>query len=75
LARFGYKTRRALFKNMMSCGITDAEGMITFKPMHHVKLEAWEAISADGAEKVTIPTSSSLSEIGSALRLALSRCT
>lgn len=74
MRRFSYKTRRSMFKNMRNCGIVDSKKILTFSPTRHVKLEAWESLSKDGTENVVIPTASSPSDIGAALRLALSRC-
>ncbi len=74
---YGYKTKKALFKNMMSCGIELSNGMITISPTHHEKLEGW----GDGDGRITaeddvvISEKSTPAEIGAALRLAFSRCT
>lgn len=75
MSHFGYKTKRALFKNMHSCDIERKEGSITIGPTHHEKLEAWSREKDNGIEDVVIPADSTPSEIGAALRLAFSRCT
>ena len=67
----GYKTRRALFKNMMSGDIWLHNGCLKISPSRHVKLEAWDAIVADD---VILSLDNSPEEIGAGLRLALSRC-
>ena len=67
----GYKTRRALFKNMMSVDIWLHNGCLKISPSRHVKLEAWDVIDADD---VILSLDNSPEEIGSGLRLALSRC-
>lgn len=74
MKKYGYKTKRALFKKMMSCGIERRDNMIIIRPSNHEKLEGWggEGISKD--DYVTLPTDSSPEEIGAALRLAFSRC-
>ena len=72
---YGYKTKRALLKNMHSCSITKMQDIITISPSHHEKLEAWGREKGDGIEDVIIPADSTPSEIGAALRLAFSRCT
>lgn len=66
----GYKTRRALFKNMMSGDIWLHNGCLKISPSRHVKLEAWDAIDADD---VILSLDNSPEEIGAGLRLALSR--
>ena len=67
----GYKTRRALFKNMMSVDIWLHNGCLKISPSRHVKLEAWDAIDADD---VILSLDNSPEEIGVGLRLALSCC-
>ena len=67
----GYKTRRALFKNMMSGDIWLHNGCLKISPSRHVKLEAWDAIDADD---VILSLDNSPEEIGAGLRLVLSRC-
>ena len=67
----GYKTRRALFKNMMSVDIWLHNSCLKISPSRHVKLEAWDAIDADD---VILSLDNSPEEIGTGLRLALSRC-
>lgn len=73
MERYGYKTKRALFKDMQRVSIESKNGVLTFAPSHHAKLEGWEGI--DDEAKVIIPATSTLDEMGAALRLALSRCT
>jgi len=73
--RYGYRTKRALFKNMKSCGILAEGDVIIISPSRHEKLEAWGREKGDGIEDVVIEANRSPSEIGAALRLAFSRCT
>ena len=76
MGRFGYKTKRALFKDMMSCSISQKDDVITINPSWHEKLEAWSG----GDERlkpehtVTLPADCSDEELGQGLRLAFSRC-
>ena len=67
----GYKTRRALFKNMMSVDIWLHNGCLKISPSRHVKLEAWDVIDADD---VILSLDNSPEEIGAGLKLALGRC-
>lgn len=75
MERYGYKTKRALFKDMRKCSIDMKCGVITISPSHHEKPEAWGRTKGDGIEDVVIPAESTPAEIGAALRLAFSRCT
>lgn len=73
IRRLGCRSRRALFKRMMYCSIVDSVGVLTFEPMRHVKLEAWESMR-DEVESVVIPAESDPADVASAVHLALSRC-
>jgi hypothetical protein len=75
MATYGYKTRRALFKDMKSCDIEEHGGVLTLRPTHHEKLEAWSGDSISEDCVVRVPIESAAAEVGAALRLALSRCT
>ncbi|PWK43232.1 contact-dependent growth inhibition system immunity protein [Pseudomonas sp. OV226] len=75
LERYGYKTKRALFKDMRKCSIECQSGQITIRPSHHEKLEAWSGKGITEKDYVVISSNSSPREIGAALRLAFSRCT
>jgi len=75
MERFGYKSKRALFKNMKHCNISVRDGVMTIGPTHHEKLEGWGREKDDGIEDVVISADSTPAEIGAALRLAFSRCT
>ncbi|WP_338052467.1 contact-dependent growth inhibition system immunity protein [Stutzerimonas marianensis] len=45
------------------------------RPSHHEKLEAWSGKGLSESDYVIIPSGSSPSDVGAALRLAFSRCT
>lgn len=72
--KYGYKSRRELFNNMRSCGAEEFEGLITFKPTFHDKLEGFSGDGISESEYVTIPSESSAEDVGKAVLLALSRC-
>ncbi|WP_456311304.1 contact-dependent growth inhibition system immunity protein [Serratia proteamaculans] len=74
MEKYGYKSKKALFKDMKNCGIHLVKNVITISPTRHEKLEAWGRTKGDGIEDVTLSTDSSPAEIGAGLRLALSRC-
>lgn len=74
MEKYGYKTKKALFKDMKNCGIHCVNGVITISPTRHEKLEGWGREKGDGIEDVILSADSSPSEIGAGLRLALSRC-
>ncbi|NHB61287.1 contact-dependent growth inhibition system immunity protein [Photorhabdus sp. RW14-46] len=71
---YGYRSKRRLFKKMLSCSICMLDGEITIQPSSHEKLEGWSGDGISEADYVIIPANSSPEEVGAALRLAFSRC-
>ncbi|WP_065389820.1 contact-dependent growth inhibition system immunity protein [Photorhabdus namnaonensis] len=69
-----YRSRRQLFKKMNSCDIRLLDGVITIMPYGHEKLELWTGKGIVESDNVVIPADSSPEEVGTALRLAFSRC-
>ncbi|MBS0271758.1 MAG: CdiI family contact-dependent growth inhibition immunity protein [Proteobacteria bacterium] len=74
MTTYGYKTKRALFKNMKSCGVECKDNIITIRPSNHEKLEGWSGDGISQEDYVKVPSDSPPAEIGRALRLAFSRC-
>lgn len=74
LGRFGYRSRRALFKNMRSCSVESDGGRITIQPTRHQQLEGWGRSKHDAIEDVVLDAPRSAAEVGAAVRLALARC-
>ncbi|MCW6567565.1 contact-dependent growth inhibition system immunity protein [Yersinia ruckeri] len=72
--KYGYKTKKALFKDMKYCSIHCVNGVITISPTRHEKLEGWGREKGDGIEDVILSVDNTPAEIGAGLRLALSRC-
>jgi CDI immunity protein len=74
MATYGYKTKRALFKNMKSCSIERNDGLITIHPSNHDRLEGWSGNMIRDEDSVIISADCAPGEIGAGLRLAFSRC-
>ena len=74
MAKYNYKTKRALFKKMMRCSIEISDGRLTISPSCHEKLEAWSGKGISDDDRVVLSVNSTTEEIGAGLRLALSRC-
>ncbi|EKN4707033.1 contact-dependent growth inhibition system immunity protein [Yersinia ruckeri] len=74
MEKYGYKTKKSLFKYMKNCGIHCVNGVITISPTRHEKLEGWGREKGDGIEDVILSVESPPAEIGAGLRLALTRC-
>jgi hypothetical protein len=76
MERYGYKSVRELFKQLMNCDIERANGQITITPFRREGTEGWHSLSKKRGEPpdLVIPATSTPAEIGAALRLAFSRC-
>ena len=74
MAKYNYKTKRALFKNMMRCYVEISDGILTISPSWHEKLEAWSGEGISDDDKVVLSVNSTTEEIGAGLKLAFSRC-
>lgn len=74
MARYGYRTRKAIFKNMMSCSVSSQDDVVTIKPSFHEKLEGWSGKGITASDHVVLASSDSADVIGAGVRLALSRC-
>jgi len=75
MTRYFYPSKRALFKMMRSVTVESVSSEIRFMPSHQARLEYWNGDGIDKAHHVVISVASSASAIGTALRLALARCT
>jgi hypothetical protein len=73
--RFGYKTKRALYKGMKNVIIQKANDVLRFSPSYQERsLDYWSGKGLGPEDDVQLPATSSAEEIGAALRLAFSRC-
>ncbi len=75
MKQYGYKARRALYKNMMCCWITQVADEIVITPTHHKTIDTYSGISIDGPEIQRLKLDASDAELGAALREGFSRCT
>ena len=74
MTKYNYKTKRALFKNMMQCTVEIRDERLTISPSRHEKLEVWSGKGISDDDKVVLSVNSTTEEIGAGLRLAFSRC-
>lgn len=72
---YGYKTRKALFKNMKSCTAKCQSRTLYIQPMKKERGDGWSVPENQPDVSVTVGIDRSSEEIGAALRLALARCT
>lgn len=74
ISLYKYKSRRDLFRNMISCDIEMYGGKIEILPSFHDQLEGWSGDGISDDDCVTLSAEDSAAAIGAALRLAFSRC-
>jgi hypothetical protein len=74
MQKYGYKTKRAMYKNMDNCSVDLVDGKIKIQPMHHKSLDGYSA-TKDGPEPLVVDVSISNAELGAALREGFKRCT
>jgi len=74
MQKYGYKTKRALYKNMDRCSVDLVDGKIKIQPMHHKSLDSY-TVTKNGPEPLFLDASISDAELGAALREGFKRCT
>ena len=75
MQKFGYQTRRELFKKMKHCQVECSAGTIFIRPTFHEKLEAWSGKGIEKTDHILISEMASPYELGEGALLAMSRCT
>ncbi|WP_197388766.1 contact-dependent growth inhibition system immunity protein [Ralstonia pseudosolanacearum] len=75
MARYGYKTKRAMYKNMRCCWIKLQGGVIEIKPTFHKSMDSYAGLSSGGPEIIHLRDAVSDVELGAALREGFARCT
>ncbi len=71
---YGYKSKRAMYRDMDSCSVTVAEGKIEIQPLHHKSLDGYSA-TKDGPQPLYAPQTATDAELGAALREGFKLCT
>ncbi|WP_353242842.1 contact-dependent growth inhibition system immunity protein [Providencia sp.] len=72
-SEYNYRSKRQLLANMLNCSIYLSNNRIKITPTYHSKLEGWEGLGE--SQHVILSLDNTFDEIGSGVRLALSRCT
>lgn len=75
MKEYGYKTKKALYKNMDCCWIDQIDQTIEITPSHHKTLDGYTKTTIDGLEALNVSAFSSDAELGAALREGFKRCT
>ncbi len=74
MSRYGYKTQRALFLNMLHVTLDRRAGRLRCSPSNHERIDAWGGDGIPPNSDVVVQADSPAAEIGAALRLTFSRC-
>ncbi len=74
MSRYGYKTQRALFVNMLHVALDRRGGLLQCSPSNHEKIDAWGGDGIPPNSEVVVTAGRPPAEIGAALRLTFSRC-
>jgi len=75
MKEYGYKTKRAMWKKMDSCGVAVFDDRIEIQPTHQKSLDSYTANKTEGPFPLDIPTTASDAELGAVLREGFKRCT
>ncbi|MDR2781510.1 MAG: CdiI family contact-dependent growth inhibition immunity protein [Holosporaceae bacterium] len=73
LQKYNYKNKHAMFKNMQHCSVKMDDGIIVISPWKHDKLEGYDGMNE--SFNLTIPSTSTPSVIGAAVKYSIARCT
>jgi hypothetical protein len=74
MSRYGYKTQRALFMNMLHVTLDRRAGRLQCSPSNHERIDAWGGDGIPPNSDVVVKADSPTEEIGAALRLTFGRC-
>jgi hypothetical protein len=73
MSRGGFKTKKALFKEMKLCHLEVRGGDIRIVPTRHEKLEGWGGLGRPELT-LTVPFGTEAGEIGAGVKEGLERC-
>lgn len=74
LKKLNIKTKTTFLKSLIMCNLIIKDGLITIKPSHHDRLEAWSGSGITRENDVIIPSSADFDKTGAGIRLAFTRC-
>lgn len=75
ISRYGYKTKRAMYKNMDTCTISLFDDQIEIQPTHQKSLDVYTVRKNGGPFALSVAAAATDAEIGALLREAFTRCT
>lgn len=74
MENYGFKTRRAMYKNMDSCSVCIVDGTIEIQPLRHTSIDGYTADKVQGPFRFAVSEDVSDAELGAALRKGFSLC-
>jgi len=75
MKQYGYKTKRAMYKNMAICSIKMRDGQIDIQPTHMKAVDSYTVKNDTGPFPLYVSESATDAELGAALREGFKRCT
>lgn len=75
MQHYGYKSRRAMYKNMDNCLVSASDGMIEISPSHHHGIDGYSADKRIGPFPLSVSDTVTDAELGAAIREGFKRCT
>jgi hypothetical protein len=74
IGKYGYKSKRELFKKMKHCLIERVERVITIKPTNHEKLEVWSGKGIGKDDYEVLDAKATSADLGAALKRCFDKC-
>lgn len=75
MQRYGYKSRRAMYKKKDNCSVSAYDGIIEISPSHHHGIDGYSADKRTGPFPLSVPDTATDAELGAAIREGFRRCT
>ncbi|WP_197388765.1 contact-dependent growth inhibition system immunity protein [Ralstonia pseudosolanacearum] len=73
--QYGYKTKRAMYKNMDTCNVSGIDDRVKIQPTHQKTLDGYTVRKDEGPFPLYVPGAAADAELGAALREGFKRCT
>ena len=75
MKHYGYKTKRAMYRNMDTCSVAIVGDQIEIQPTNQESLDEYAVGKDEGPFPLYVPATASDAELGAALREGFKRCT
>jgi len=75
MKKYGYRTKKELYRNSDTCSVSAFDGYIEIQPTHQNSLEEWTVKADMNLNPLKVADSASDEELGAELRRAFTMCT